>query len=541
MATSGEAASAILSGTRDTLPAIPVPPVAPGWFVRVQRAFIAAASNAFVAAGVLLVIAGIVYHPALNRVFAADQLWYFAELKGDRSLGAGLAHYDYAASRQYWKGDDLLFRPLLFVWLALANHLFAYHHVWWNVATLGIHVMVSWSLFRLLQTIAPSPLALASTVLFLVLKPSMELPLWNHLGGYLLACWFFLVGVRAFVRAWRDPSRQRAYLLFAASFTAAALSYEAMVPAAAVGGMLLAVRLLGARRLSIARVALVLAPVTIFCVLYAFHAGRVSQLDYVDRADGRSLFAAANALNTIGVMWRAVLTWTRELVMPTALTLETSPFGRFGKSYAFSLASPAQALNAAAVFLAAIVAGSAISWRRIHEHAALVALLTVTMAAYVFLIAFGRSTTEVAGVSYYAYVFAIVAGLLLYSALDVSRFVGWRGWSAAIAMLAMVFLHARGSLETARHVEQVNHYASLYLTRVIGFVDLHRDEPDFTFSIEDHPEAVDPTVTLLVGYANRPGAPTEYVRASSILFAPYLVADRPKYLLNASAERVLSP
>ena len=98
---------------------------------------------------VLAVIGAAVYGPALNRVFAADQLWYFAEVGGHDSLAAGLKHFDYALSRVYWKGDDLLFRPLLFIWLAVANRLFAYHHIWWNVANLGLHIGVAVVLWRL--------------------------------------------------------------------------------------------------------------------------------------------------------------------------------------------------------------------------------------------------------------------------------------------------------------------------------------------------------------------------------------------------------
>ena len=153
-----------------------------------------------VGALVLAALAAAVYSPAMNRVFVADQLWYFAEVGGHDSLTLGLRHVDYALSRVYWKGDDLLFRPVLFVWLAVANRLFAYHHVWWNVANLGLHIGVAIALLRLLLAIHPSLLALPAAALFVVLEPPMELVLWNHLGGYLLACLFLAVGLRAFVR-----------------------------------------------------------------------------------------------------------------------------------------------------------------------------------------------------------------------------------------------------------------------------------------------------------------------------------------------------
>src|SRR5688572_13233609 len=101
----------------------------------------------------LSAVAVALYWPAMNRVFAADQLWYFAEVGGHDSLALGLRHVDYALTRVYWKGDDLLFRPILFIWLAIANRLFSYHHVWWNVANLAIHVGVAITLLRLLLAI----------------------------------------------------------------------------------------------------------------------------------------------------------------------------------------------------------------------------------------------------------------------------------------------------------------------------------------------------------------------------------------------------
>ena len=49
-----------------------------------------------VGAVVLSALAAAIYWPAMNRVFAADQLWYFAEVGGHDSLALGLRHVDYA-------------------------------------------------------------------------------------------------------------------------------------------------------------------------------------------------------------------------------------------------------------------------------------------------------------------------------------------------------------------------------------------------------------------------------------------------------------
>src|SRR5688572_8662097 len=82
------------------------------------------------------VVALVVYGPALNRVFVADQIWYFLQLEGSTSLGDGLRLYDYSLSRKYAKGDELLFRPLLMAWLAVQNSLFGRDPWGWNASHL---------------------------------------------------------------------------------------------------------------------------------------------------------------------------------------------------------------------------------------------------------------------------------------------------------------------------------------------------------------------------------------------------------------------
>ena len=69
----------------------------------------------------LVLCGGWAYGPALNRMFAADQLMYFLHLDGETSLSSGLRLLDYTAVREYEKGDELLYRPLLMAWLAAEN------------------------------------------------------------------------------------------------------------------------------------------------------------------------------------------------------------------------------------------------------------------------------------------------------------------------------------------------------------------------------------------------------------------------------------
>jgi len=487
-----------------------------------------------VGALVLAALAAAVYSPAMNRVFVADQLWYFAEVGGHDSLTLGLRHVDYALSRVYWKGDDLLFRPVLFVWLAVANRLFAYHHVWWNVANLGLHIGVAIALLRLLLAIHPSLLALPAAALFVVLEPPMELVLWNHLDGYLLACLFLAVGLRAFVRLMNGSTASSG--AFAAAFTLACLSYEAMVPIAAAAAV---IAVITQRRASRGRsAALPFAPVSVYAVLYAFHALHAPRLGYVDRADGRAPFDLANIGGVLDGMRRMLGGWLRELAMPTALRLWAAPFERFSKTFHIAWAEPSDVLNAIVVLLGLVVLARSVSRARLRNAAPLVLLLMLAVCAYAFIIAFGRSADEVGAITYYSYVFSVMTIPLVYALVDFDRMTP-RTQAAAISLVgAFAIVHASGTLANAREVGRANRVASRFLMSVAKFVDAHRSEPQFSFAIEPHSESVDPVIGLLVGYPGDPGARTLSRRVTEILFAPDYTDRDPKYILDASGEVV---
>jgi hypothetical protein len=488
-----------------------------------------------VGAVVLSALAAAIYWPAMNRVFAADQLWYFAEVGGHDSLALGLRHVDYAVSRVYWKGDDLLFRPILFIWLAIANRLFAYHHVWWNVANLAIHVGVAIALLRLLLAIQPTLLALPTAALFVVLEPPMELVLWNHLGGYLLACLFLAIGLRAFIRALDDAAAS--YAGYAVAFTLAALSYEAMVPMAAAGAVILFLSRRESDRAQ-CRVVLLL-PVVVFSLLYVFHAMHAGRIGYVDRADGRAPFDIANVGNMIGGIWRMLETWIRELGMPSALRLWAAPFERFGKAYDDSWTDPLQLANTVVVAAGLVIIWRSVSRERLRRSGPFILFLLAGIFAYTFIIAFGRSSDEVGAITYYSYVFSVLAVPLVYSLVDFERLRGRSLTAAGAVVCALAAFHAAGTATTARDVGRVNREASRFFARIAEFVDSRRSEPDFSFAIEPHHESLDPVIALVVGYPGDPGRPVLHRRVTEILFSPDYAAHNPKYVLSASADRVV--
>ena len=482
----------------------------------------------------LCLAAFILYRPALNRVFVLDQIWYFAERGGDTTLTEGLRHYDYAATRRYWKGDDALFRPLLFVWLAIGDRLFSYHHVWWNAASLALHALVGLFLFRLLVTIRPSPFALAAALLFVVLKPPLELVLWNHLGGYLLASLCLTIALRAFVVTVGADGRPPpgATAAFVLAFTAADLFYEAMVPVSLVAALLVIwTEWRRGARPSIGRTLALLLPVVVFSILYFVHSQRVERLLYVDRPDVQGIFDYRNVMSAVPrsleVMWR----WVAEVTLPSALTFFPRAFNRLAKTFAFSWQSPLHLFNAVLILAALLVFGASLSWRHIRRTSPLLLLLFSAVFAYTAVICLGRPQAEVLATTYYLYIFCLLLAATLYSVVDFDRLQGRTAAAAGVVVAALIVLHAAESLAVTRAIGRANQRASNYFTRVSRFVDSHKAEPGFSFAIVTEPEELDPPVTLIQGYPDRPTS-VEIRRSTEIVFMPYYDSAKPKYVLG---------
>ena len=487
-------------------------------------------------AAVLLCVAiGWVYRPAINHTFVADQIWYFAELGGSTSLAEGLRHFDYAATRRYWKGDDVLFRPLLFVVLAVENTLLTYHHVWWNLVTIGLHALAAIALFQLLWTIQPSLFAWLFALLFAVMTPPVELAIWNHLSGYLLAWLCLTIGLRAFVllaRADVSAPRTCSTAAFVLAFGAGCFLHESMVPISLVAaGLLLWTERRGGIRVTITRALTLVSPAIAFAILYVgVHMPRVQRLGYVDRSDGQGILDAGNLL-VIPEHCAIVLTkWLWEMVLPTAVTFKAHLMVRPTKEFEFAWTDPAHVLNAALAlaFLVALVA--AFSVRSIRTRWPAIALICTAALTYVAVISVGRPVWEVAGTTYYMYPACVLLLTLLYTLIDVQRWSGWRYRGVAALLIVVAAVHASSSLRLTREIRHVHDPVSNYITSVADFVDAHRHEPGFSFALRARPTTVDFEIQLREGYPDDPGARMVVKRLTEILFARYYDDRSPRYV-----------
>ena len=146
-----------------------------------------------IAGGILIAL---LYLPAVNRVFVADQILYMAETSRMESFEEKLSLLDFELSRKYWRGEEKLFRPLTFLALAVERHFMEGDHRAWNIANLLFHLVTTLLLYRLLLGIDAKGFAGPLALLFGVMRSNAELVTWNHLGGYVL-------GFACLLASWR--------------------------------------------------------------------------------------------------------------------------------------------------------------------------------------------------------------------------------------------------------------------------------------------------------------------------------------------------
>ncbi|MBI3563807.1 MAG: hypothetical protein HY079_01265 [Elusimicrobia bacterium] len=486
-------------------------------------------------AAVLLALAVPVHRPALSRYFTSDQILYFREVGGERSLAAGLRLLDYNADRRWQKGDQALYRPLLFALLAAENAAFGRDYRAWNALNLGLHLVVVFALFELLWAIQPGIFAAAFALRFSVFAPGFELVAWSHLGGYLLG---FALMLAAFLAARRleggGPARAAAY---AALMLAAALCYEMGV----IASVLVAADLLWRNRGRIDRAAAAaLAPPLAYAALYAARLPRVERLFWVDRRVGGAagdFFPLRVAKTLAGWTLRACESWNAAFA--------ARPVARYAWADG--------ALDSRAAALTAVLLAGALAWslragfarERLRANGRFAALLACLLAAYAAVVCAGRPYAL--GVTYYLYFFGLVGAVLVYALVDFSR-LGLGARTAALALLAVGgAADAAASYAASRATERANAPLNAYFDSLEAFVAAHRGEPGFAFAVRRTPEqeaAVDPDFAVSEGFPT--GRPALVLPVSAYVYAPVYDAGllaggadptRHRYLLGAAPER----
>lgn len=447
---------------------------------------------------ILLVTCGAwAYRPALSRVFAGDQFGYFAELQGETSLKSGFRLLDYSVQRQYWKGDQMCYRPLLFAGLAMENALFQRDFRLWNAANLGLHLAVGYLLFEMLWQMRRSLLACGFALWFALLLANFELVTWNHLGGYMLGYGLLLLSLYARGKMEEEEHRVRWFWVYAIAMICAMLEHEiAVVACACIAAHGLWSRQRRQRAWGWRWIASLGAPFLIYSVLYAFHVFSCDRLLWVNSSGGG---IRADCLADWPFL---LLRWAQHIILPRYDQLASAVGGR---SLWLSWPGGMTAEGIAAVALwAGLFIGlrRGLSWHRQTSIWPLGNFMLVLIAAYAGLNLMGRPG-YVLFVPYYDYFPALFGVVWLYSRIDVSR-VGRRGMMGAFACIVMLALVNGWQVrQVSGQIQEMNRSWAHYLGWVEKTVRSKLSSPEYSFAMRGTPEELVSDGELMVGYPDQ--------------------------------------
>ena len=177
---------------------------------------------------VIILVNFVVFSPSFFHVARADQITYLIETANIDHL-SDLAGYSfsYPRHRLIGVGDQILFRPILFLFVALEKWLFGLNFTYWQITGFLLHLCILWRLQRIFSVLSPSWISFLFILNFSVCYLSQEMVIWHGINGYLLFLIFFLEGFYQFVLyILRDQKEWHRLLAMVGYFTLSCFTYE---------------------------------------------------------------------------------------------------------------------------------------------------------------------------------------------------------------------------------------------------------------------------------------------------------------------------
>jgi len=176
---------------------------------------------------VLAVIIFLAYFPSLGHVFRSDQLLYMGDMgQRPQTFQSLVIHgYDYPRDRLYDKGDQQLFRPLLFILMGVEYWIFGTNPWGWQLTGIVLHILCTITIFRFLWLVFDRSLAFVLALYFGVIPTTMEMVVWQHINLYMLFIIFFYlacIGLLEFKKRYDIKS----VLLVTVALTGAVVTYD---------------------------------------------------------------------------------------------------------------------------------------------------------------------------------------------------------------------------------------------------------------------------------------------------------------------------
>ena len=136
---------------------------------------------------VILCVTLLCYLPSLLHVPRSDQIAYFADVANKKDLySLTIGSFDLNRASQFNRGDEFLFRPLVFFFLGAEKYFFGYHFIWWQAVGILLHILTLGILLKLLLNIRQSRVAFVLVGYFATSSLCIEMVTWQHIHSFLI-------------------------------------------------------------------------------------------------------------------------------------------------------------------------------------------------------------------------------------------------------------------------------------------------------------------------------------------------------------------
>jgi hypothetical protein len=478
-------------------------------------------------AALLIIFTVSAYLPSLDKVFTFDQMSYFLELNGETSLASGFRLFDYEANRQYGKGDEVLYRPLLFTVLALENTLFHRDFRLWNIANLVFHLLVAYLLFEVLWRIKPSLLACGVALLFGLLASNFEMVTRNHRGGYMLGYGLLLVALWAARKMGWDKgcSGIRWFWIYGLAMTSAMLFHEIAVIAGF--GVIAYVSWCRRKKLNTKwgkLIAATCAPILIYVMLYSFHVSHCNRFLWVDTHG-----VVSSPIERLVYLPSLILYWLQHIFLPLSGQLVFSYMGISSWTLPYGALIPEVFVPGALWIGILICLRQGFERKYMKEFFPFAALIFSLIVSYAGIVLLGRFHRALEEGSHYDYFPALFGAVLLYSFVDFSRV---RRTSKLVAIACLLLLTLNNGLEVRNmscRIQELYSPVSRYLEWVEQTVRPKISSPDFSFAIKGVPPELNIPLWAWVGYPDQ-GCIMD-LSLFDVLYGKYYNSVTPRYIL----------
>ncbi len=486
---------------------------------------------------IFLALAAWVYWPSLGHVVRADQVSYLADVSADdRPLSLIFGRYDFNRTRIFSPGDEIQFRPILFIFLGLERAVFGYHYWMWQLTGIILHLLVVFSLYRLLRLFRPGMPAAVTAGGFSVLFSNMEGVIWHHINGYLIFAALILLAFERLYRYASRPGKEMRYLLQSvAVFTVAAFIHElGFIFTALMTLFVLWTSPRGLRR----RAWLLFVPVLAYVILSSAD----FFLKHIQYTEGGNIYHAFNLGKTLEHVAQTFKWFVTAgfFLLPS----DIEPISRmrvqesvFGLGWPGVTGTRVEGWVTVGVLIAAFVGASMPRGPKVALPRKFALLMLLLAMVYPAVFTVGRVDTRgmyILQISlYYLYNFWVLMVVGAYAFIAGSGLVmhGWvKGVALTVGILVCATFIGRNAIDLRRMNSNIakDHTACrVLLENLDRFVQAHKKEPGFSFYIplSAGNYAIDWT-------SRRDDPPGKVYALVELLYLPYYTRYHPKYIIQ---------